>query len=73
MNVKDFYSYPDGRFAMSKFWGNVAYAVATWIVVRMTLSQHMTFEILLVYLGTVGSAEVAKKLIEAKFKDKKDA
>lgn len=73
MKLRDFYSYPDGRFAMSKFWGSVAYAVATWIVIRLTVNEHMTYEILLVYLGTVGSAEVAKKLIEVKYKEKKDA
>jgi len=72
MSLKDFYCYPNGRLAMSKFWANVAYATGTWIVVKMTIDSKMTYEILLVYLAAVGGAEVAKKLIETKYKEKVD-
>ncbi len=65
--IRDLCRHPDGRVAISKFWTNIAYLAATWIVIKMTLMDRMTFEILLVYLGVVGSADVAKKLIELKY------
>ena len=71
--IHAFCSYPDGRFNISKFWMNIAYLVSTWIMVQMTLRDKMSYELMLVYLGVVGSAEVAKKMIELKSKEKPSA
>jgi hypothetical protein len=56
---------PNGNFSASKFWTNVAYAVATYLViVHMTSSN---WELMLVYVATVGGSEVAKKWLNMRY------
>lgn len=56
---------PNGNFSTSKFWTNVAYAVATYVVLRYASATN--WEILLVYLSIVGGSEVGKKFLSMKY------
>jgi hypothetical protein len=54
-----------GKLSASKLWMNIAYAVATYVVIK-TADNSDAWQILLVYLAVVGSSEIAKKLIMIK-------
>ena len=56
---------PNGNFSTSKFWTNVAYAVATYVVLRYASATN--WELLLVYLSVVGGSEVGKKFLNMKY------
>lgn len=56
---------PHGNFSASKMWTNIAYGVATYIV--LTKSTGTNWELLLVYLAVVGGSEVAKKFLNMKY------
>jgi hypothetical protein len=56
---------PNGNFSASKFWTNVAYAVATYLVIMNVNSEN--WELLLVYVATVGGSEVAKKFLNMRY------
>ena len=53
-----------GKSSSSKIWTNIAYAVATYIVLTM---QTVTWEILLVYMAVVGGSEIAKRVLTLKY------
>jgi hypothetical protein len=56
---------PHGQFSASKFWTNVAYATATYVVIANANSTN--WELLLVYVATVGGSEVAKKFLNMRY------
>jgi hypothetical protein len=56
---------PHGKFSASKFWTNVAYATATYVVIQHAGSTN--WELLLVYVATVGGSEVAKKFLNMRY------
>jgi hypothetical protein len=56
---------PHGKFSTSKFWTNVAYATATYVVIANANSTN--WELLLVYVATVGGSEVAKKFLNMRY------
>ena len=56
---------PHGRFSASKFWTNVAYATATYVVIANANATN--WELLLVYVATVGGSEVAKKFLNMRY------
>ena len=56
---------PNGNFSVSKFWTNVAYAVATYVIIRYASATN--WELLLVYLSVVGGSEVGKKFLNMKY------
>lgn len=56
---------PNGNFSVSKFWTNVAYAVATYVVIRYASATN--WELLLVYLSVVGGSEVGKKFLNMRY------
>jgi len=56
---------PHGKFSASKFWTNVAYATATYVVIANANSTN--WELLLVYVATVGGSEVAKKWLSMRY------
>ena len=56
---------PQGKFSASKFWTQVAYAVATYLVIVHMNSEN--WELLLVYIATVGGSEVAKKFLNMRY------
>jgi hypothetical protein len=61
----NFFNDPNGNFSASKFWTNVAYAVATYLVIANVDSEN--WELLLVYVATVGGSEVAKKFLNMRY------
>ena len=56
---------PQGKFSASKFWTQVAYATATYLVIEHMNSEN--WELLLVYIATVGGSEVAKKFLNMRY------
>ena len=56
---------PHGKFSASKFWTNVAYATATYVVIANANATN--WELLLVYVATVGGSEVAKKFLSMRY------
>ena len=56
---------PSGNFSASKFWTNVAYATATYVVIMNANATN--WELLLVYVATVGGSEVAKKFLSMRY------
>ena len=56
---------PLGRFSAAKFWTQVAYATATYIVIKHASGTN--WELLLVYIATVGGSEVAKKFLNMRY------
>ena len=58
-----------GQSSASKIWTNIAYAVATYIVLTM---QNVTWEILLVYMAVVGGSEIAKRVLTLKYGGQND-
>ena len=56
---------PHGKFSASKFWTQVAYATATYVVIQHASGAN--WELLLVYIATVGGSEVAKKFLNMRY------
>jgi hypothetical protein len=63
--MKSFFRDPHGEFSVSKFWTNVAYAVATYVVIVHATATN--WELLLVYMSVVGGSEVAKKFMTMRY------
>ncbi len=61
---------PKGNFSASKFWTNVAYATATYVVIVNANSNN--WELLLVYVATVGGSEIAKKFLSMRYSNSSD-
>lgn len=54
---------PDGKVSHTKFWSNIAYLTATFIVIKLTYMNQLTENYFLFYLGVVAShASVSKML-----------
>lgn len=56
----------DGTPSSTKFWQAVAYTVASWIMVYLTLHGVMSSEYLLVYLGALTAARSFQHYLTAK-------
>lgn len=56
----------DGTPSSTKFWQAVAYTIASWIMVHLTLHGSMTGEYLLVYLGALTAARSFQHYLTAK-------
>lgn len=54
LNWKDLITTPDGRISHSKVYANVGGLVATWVIIRLTLKDALTWDVFALYLGTVG-------------------
>ena len=57
----------DGRISHTRFWSSVAYAVATWVVIKMTLAGTLNWELFTTYLAVVASHTAASKWLTARF------
>lgn len=62
-----------GMVSHTKIWANIAYAVATGIVIHMTLNGQMTGDVLMIYLGIVGASSLGSKLLSLKYGEKPNA
>jgi hypothetical protein len=56
-----------GRISHTKVWSNVAYAVATAVVLLQAIADTLDPDMLLIYLAIVGAAEVASKFISLRY------
>ena len=54
---------PDGKFSHTKFWSNVANAVASFIMIKLTYTGALTENYFVIYLGVVASHTAVSKLI----------
>lgn len=54
LNWKDLITTPDGRISHSKVYANIGGLVATWVIIRLTLKDALTWDVFALYLGTVG-------------------
>lgn len=57
--------YENGRFSVTRFWKNAAYAVATVIVWKM--GADVSWEVLALYLTIIAADNRAGALLRAKF------
>jgi hypothetical protein len=64
MNLKQLVTNESGALSHSKIWANIAYLAGT---VKFILIPDPSADIWMAYLGIVGSASVASKLIQMKY------
>jgi hypothetical protein len=64
MNLKELVTNNEGVLSHSKIWANIAYAAGT---VKFIMLPDPSSDIWMAYLGIVGGAAVASKLIQMKF------
>lgn len=60
-----------GAPSASKVWKNIAYGAATFVIVKN--ADRIAWDLLLVYMATVGTSEVAIRFLEAKYPTTKEA
>lgn len=68
MWLKTLFTNDLGKISHNKVWSNIAYAAATYKFI--TIPEPST-DIWWAYLGVVGSAAIASKLIQMKYGDSK--
>lgn len=53
----------NGRLSYNKLWANIAYAVVTFAIIRLSIVGEVSIEMWLVYLGAVaGNATICRVL-----------
>ncbi len=57
---------PNGKFSHTRFWSNVAYCTATFIMLKLTYTSQLTPDYLLIYMATVASHASVSKYIGSK-------
>ena len=66
--VKDLFQNPkDGRISASKFWLNIAFAVASGIVVILATNGTLNVDIFITYLMIVSGNNLTSKWISLKY------
>lgn len=56
-------THDNGRFSHTRCWSSIAYAVASFVVVKLTILGGMNPEYLLIYLATAGAHHSISKYI----------
>lgn len=56
-----------GKLSSTKVWANVGCAIASYIVLKLTNNDKMTWEIFLAYLGTVGGFSQVSKWLSYRY------
>jgi hypothetical protein len=56
----------DGSFSSTKFWQGVAYTIASWAMVELTLHDKMTAEMLLIYLASAAGGRAFQNYLATK-------
>lgn len=64
MSIKDLIVDKEGKLSHTKIWSNIAYACATF---KFATIPEPNSDIWLAYLGIVGGAAIASKLIQMKY------
>lgn len=67
MNIKELVCNPEGNLSHGKVWSNIAFATATFVVVKLAMynSQYIG-EVFLWYLVVVSGSELGKKFMTMK-------
>lgn len=67
MKLGEMFCDPDGKLSHGKIWSNIAFAIASFVVVKLALvdSPHLS-EIFLWYLVIVSGSELGKKFMTMK-------
>lgn len=65
--LNDLVESKNGKVSQSKLWANIGSAVATWVVIYLTVHEQMTAEILAMYLLTVAGFAQLSKFLAYKF------
>lgn len=55
----------NGRFSHTRFWSNIAYTVATIVIIHLSLVDRLTENYFVIYLGVVASHASVSKWITA--------
>ena len=67
MNIRPFFCDPNGSFSQSKFWSNVAFTIASFVVLKLAwVDSENLGEIFLWYLVIVSGNELGKKFMTMK-------
>lgn len=61
----------DGRLSSTRIWKHIAYAVATYIVVKMGVA--VTWEVLALYLAVIAADNRAGAIIRKKYENQSNA
>lgn len=64
MALRDLVTDVNGSTSHTKIWASIAYGIATY---KFAITPNLDADIWLVYLGVVGGAALASKLISYKF------
>ncbi len=55
-----------GKFSHSKFWSNVAYAITSWVIIKLTMDGKISVDYFLWYLIIAGGHSAIAKYINAR-------
>lgn len=74
LDFRDIITYdgPDSRVSLTKVLQMVGGITGTWIVIKLTLSGGLTWDIFVIYLSYVASIEGFSKFVRAKYNVKED-
>ncbi|MBT9145424.1 MAG: hypothetical protein DDT42_01295 [candidate division WS2 bacterium] len=64
MNLKSIICDPHGEISQSKVWSNIAFATATFVVIKLAMNNSQYIgEVFLWYLVVVSGSELGKKFM----------
>ncbi len=70
----DLYTNPaTGRVSHSKVWSNIAYVVATFVIILLAVRDKLTADMFLIYLGGTSGTNLLSKGISLKYTGGKGA
>lgn len=61
-----------GKYSHTRFWSSVAYGVATWVIIQLTIHDHITVEYLFSYMAILASHNGASKWLNSRSPINKD-
>jgi hypothetical protein len=56
-----------GNYSHTRFWSSIAYAVASWVIIELTLNKSMSAEYLFTYMAILATHNGASKWINNRF------
>ena len=61
-----------GRYSHTRFWSSVSYGVATWVIIQLTMNDHITVEYLFSYMAILASHNGASTWLKSRSPINKD-
>lgn len=68
--IKELFVSPDGKMSASKTWLNVAFTVATIIVIYMAVQGTLPFDFFIAYITIVPGTNLSSKFLSMKYTKK---